>query len=255
VRRLATLLWLHVVRQVLSWSGSWWFILALAAGQVLPPLIGLAVWRAVFPDSGQVSTYYVALLFTVATTASYENHTFSQGIYIGTLSDQLVRPTPVVLSPLGENIALRVWITLFSLPVVVLVAVATEVRIRPADLMSAVPLWLGAGVLRFLLTWCLAMAAFWSERVHAITAFGTTLTYLLGGNAVPLAFLPAGWSETLRYLPFYSMVGLPADAAAGLSPARAVAGMAVQWGWILATGLLSMLLWRRGLNRYTSVGA
>jgi ABC-type uncharacterized transport system permease subunit len=37
-------------------------VLALAAGQVLPPLIGLAVWLAVFPDSSQVSTYYVALL-------------------------------------------------------------------------------------------------------------------------------------------------------------------------------------------------
>lgn len=253
-RRLARLLGVHVVRQVLTWSGAWWFAFALAAGQILPPLIGLAVWQAVFPDSSQVSTYYLVVLFVVATTASYENHTFSQSIYKGTLSDQLVRPAPTPLLPLGENIAIRVWVSLFALPVVVLVAVTSDIAISPVDLAYAIPLWLGAGVLRFLFTWCLAMTAFWTERVHAITGFGTTLMYLLGGNAVPVGLLPGGVSTVARYLPFYSMVGLPADTAAGQPLAAALAGLTVQLGWVLVLGVLAVLLWRRGLRRYTAVG-
>ncbi|MFK3978766.1 ABC-2 family transporter protein [Micromonospora sp. NPDC050397] len=252
--RLLGLFGLQVKRQILGWSGSWWFIVALAAGQLLAPLIGMAVWMTVFPDSSRVSTYYLALLFTVATTASYENHIFSQSIYRGTLSERLVEPQPVVLAPLAENTAIRVWITMFALPVVALVALATRVSTDLGSLSQAAPLWLGAGMLRFLFTWCLAMSAFWSERVHAITGFGTTLTFLLGGNAVPISFLPPDLTSVLRYLPFYSMVGLPADTSAGIPPTQVFRGALVQLAWLGLMGGLAVLLWRRGLRRYTSAG-
>lgn len=252
--RLVRLLWIHVVRQILTWSGAWWFAFALAAGQLLPPLIGLAVWRSVFPDSSYISTYYLAVLFAVATTVSYENHTFSQSIYKGTLSDELLKPQPVVLAPLGANFAIRAWITMFSVPVVLLVAVAVAVDFNTSDLLIATPVWLGAGLLRFLFTWCLAMTAFWTQRAHAITAFGTTLTYMLGGIAVPVTLLPSGWSLLARYLPFYSMVGLPADAASGQVKGTVLGGVAVQLGWLLLTGALAVALWRLGRARYTAVG-
>jgi ABC-2 type transport system permease protein len=252
--RIASLFWLHVVRQVLAWSGSWWFVFALAAGQLLPPLIGLAVWRSVFPDSSYVSTYYLCILFTLATTASYENHTFARNIYKGTLSEELLKPQPVFLAPLGENVAIRVWITLCALPVLLCVASVVTVAVEPTHLLLAVPMWLGAGLLRFLFTWCLAMTAFWTERVHSITGFGTTLAYLLGGNAVPVDLLPSGWGLIARYSPFYSMIGLPADIAAGASTGTALVGMAVQFGWLVLMGVLAVSLWRIGLARYTAVG-
>ncbi|GAA2909454.1 ABC transporter permease [Actinoplanes cyaneus] len=251
--RLLQLFRLGVVRQFLSWSGAWWFVVALAAGQILPPLIGLAVWRTVFPGSAQVSTYYLALLFTVATTASYENHTFSQGIYKGTLADELVKPQPVIMLPLSENVAVRAWIGLVAVPVIVLVGAMLTVPFEPGALLVALPFWLGAGLLRFLFTWCLAMTAFWSERVHAITAFGTTTLYLLGGNAVPINLLPSFWGDLARLLPFYSMLGLPADAAAGQAVQAGTAAI-VQIGWLVLLGLAARTLWLRGLRRFTAVG-
>ncbi len=252
-RRLALLLYLQIVRQVLTWSGAWWFAFALAAGQIVPPLIGLAVWRTVFPASSQISIYYLAVLFVVATTASYENHTFSQSIYKGTISDQLVRPVPTPLLPIGENIALRIWISLFAMPIVLLVAVLLDVAVRVGDLLLAVPMWLVAGALRFLFTWCMAMTAFWTERVHAITAFGTVLMYMIGGNAVPVSLLPEGLNTIARFLPFYSMIGLPSETAAGQSSSAALVGLLVQAAWLVVFSGLAVLLWRRGLTRYTAV--
>ncbi|MEV0461135.1 ABC-2 family transporter protein, partial [Catellatospora methionotrophica] len=223
--RLPRLLWLNVERQFLTWSGAWWFVFALAAGQLVPPLVGLAVWHAVLPDSSRVTSYYLAVLFVAATTASYENHTFAQRIYKGTIADDLLRPQPAVLGPLGENLAIRAWIGLTAVPVVVLVAATTTVSFPPGALAAALPAWLGAGLLRFLFTWCLALTAFWTERVHAITAFATTVLYLLGGTAVPVDLLPPPWAELAPYLPFYAMLGLPADiATAGAGPARRPAG-------------------------------
>lgn len=253
--RLAQLLYLHIVRQVLVWSGAWWFAIALAAGQILPPLIGLAVWHAVFPRSSQISTYYLAVLFIVATTASYENHTFAQGIYKGLLSDYLLRPAPVPLLPIGENIAIRLWIGLFALPVVLAIALTTHFSVAATDLLVAVPLWLAGGALRFLFTWCLALTAFWTERVHAITAFGTTLMYLLGGTAVPIGLMPGGLAEVARLLPFYAMIGLPAATVGGQPVTAVLSGFAMQAGWLCALGLLAVILWRRGLARYTAVGS
>lgn len=255
MKRLAQLLYLHIVRQVLIWSGAWWFALALAAGQILPPLIGLAVWSAVFPGSTLISTYYLAVLFVVATTASYENHTFAQGIYKGTLSEYLLRPAPVPLLPIGENIAIRLWIGLFAVPVVLALVLTADVSIAVKDLLLAVPMWLAGGVLRFLFTWCLALTAFWTERVHSITAFGTTLMYLLGGTAVPVSLMPRGLGEVAQFLPFYAMIGLPAATVAGQTVTAILSGFAVQAGWLCALAMLAVILWRRGLTRYTAVGA
>ena len=252
--RLAQLLYLHIVRQVLTWSGAWWFAFALAAGQILPPLISLAVWHNVFPGSSQISTYYLAVLFVVATTASYENHTFSQGIYKGTLSEYLLRPTPVPLLPIGENIAIRLWISLFALPAVLAIMLTADVSVDAKDLLVAVPMWLAAGVLRFLFTWCLALTAFWTERVHSITAFGTTLMYLLGGTAVPVGLMPRGLAEVARFLPFYAMIGFPAATVTGQPIAAVLSGLAVQVGWLCTLSMLAVVLWRRGLTRYTAVG-
>jgi ABC-2 type transport system permease protein len=254
VIRLARLFWLNVVREVLGWSGSWWFAFALAGGQLIPPLVGLAIWRSVFPDSNQISAYYLALLIVVATTASYENHTFSERIYKGTLTEELVKPQPVILAPLGENTAIRVWISVFALPIALFVATITRATFEPTDLLMALPMWLLAGVLRFLFTLCLAITAFWTERVHAITGFGTALMYLLGGTAVPIHLLPSGWSSLARSLPFYSMVGLPADVAAGLPSGAALTGLLVQCLWLLLMAMLATTLWRQGLRRYTAVG-
>jgi ABC-2 type transport system permease protein len=130
----------------------------------------------------------------------------------------------------------------------------TAVSFDPRALLTAVPLWIGAGCLRFLFTWCLAMTAFWTERVHAITAFGTILLYMLGGSAVPVDLFPAFWRTLAYALPFYSMIGLPADAAAGQPIQTVLGGALVQALWLLAIGIVAVGTWRRGLRRYTAVG-
>jgi len=253
--RLLRLLWINVECQFLGWSSSWWFAVGLAAGQIVPPLIGLAVWRTVFPGSNQIASYYVAVLFVAATTGSYENHTFSRAIYKGTVASELVKPQPVVLGPLGENIAIRAWLGIIATPVVVLVATITSVSFRSEELLAAVPLWLGACILRFLFTWCLAMLAFWTQQVDSIIGFGLALLYMLGGNAVPVNLFPPFWSALARALPFYSMLGLPAAVATGQPGTTVLAGVAVQVGWLVFMALSAMALWRRGLRRYTVVGA
>jgi ABC-2 type transport system permease protein len=111
----------------------------------------------------------VALLLVTLMTESFEQFTFSEQLYDGTISHDLLRPQPVVINTIGTNIAIRSW---------------------------------------------LSLTAFWTERVHSIVGFGSYLNYLIGGTVAPLAFLPEPWRGLGQVLPFYGMLGLPANGEA-----------------------------------------
>lgn len=254
--RLLLLVALRVRRQFLDWSGGWWFIVTLVFNQALGPLIGLFVWSAVFPHDPRIVAYFVALVAVQLMTASYENHTFSETVYHGTVSDELLKPQPVVVGPIGENIAIRIWMTLFGLPLAALAGVGLGASYRWQHLLLALPALLVAAILRFLFTWVLALTAFWTERVHAVAGFGGTLTFLLGGAAAPIALLPEPWRSVAAALPLHAMLGLPADIATGaLDGAQVAAALGRGLGWIAVFGALAVAIWRSGVRRYTVVGA
>jgi ABC-type uncharacterized transport system permease subunit len=255
VTRVLRLTGLHVWREILNWSGGWWFAVTLVAGETIAPLIGLFVWSEVLPGDPRIASYYIALLGVGLMTASYENHTFSGRIYDGYVSHDLLKPQPVVIGPIGVNLAIRVWLVMIGLPVLMLTALTLDGSFAVLDVAVALPAAVFAALLRFLFTWSLALAAFWTERVHAVVGFGQVLIFLLGGSAAPVVFLPEPVRSIAEALPFRAMLGFPAELATGsLSWAQGVQGYAWQVGWIVVFGVLAMLVWRAGVRRFTAVG-
>lgn len=256
ILRLLRLVRLEIWRQVVSWSGAWWFLITLIAGQAVAPLLGLFVWVHVPSAGPNIGSYYVAAICAALMTASFENHTFANSIYSGDVSDALLRPQPTVIGPLGENLAIRLWMTLLGIPLLVASGFAVHVRFSVPEVAIAVPALGLAATLRFLFTWTLAMAAFWTERVHALVAFGTVLITLLGGAAAPNALLPQPIRAIAQILPFRSMLGFPAELAAGtLNAQQTTVGYATALFWTLALAGCAVTAWRSGLRRYSTVGA
>ncbi|MGW7681027.1 ABC-2 family transporter protein [Kribbella sp. NPDC054772] len=254
--RILRLVRLEIWRQILGWSGAWWFLVTLILGQAVAPLLGLFLWRHVPGAGAQVSSYYLAVICVALLTASFENHTFAQAIYNGSVATALLRPQPAVIGPLGENLAIRFWMFLLGIPLLVVVGFATGASFGPLAVLTAVPALVLAAVLHFLFVWTLAMAAFWTERVHAVVAFGTVLIFLLGGSAAPNALLPDPLRTIAQVLPFRSMLGFPAELAAGnLTSTAAAAGYAVSVVWTVVLGSCAVGAWRLGVRRYTTVGA
>ncbi|MFI6674874.1 ABC-2 family transporter protein [Kribbella sp. NPDC050470] len=254
--RIVRLLRLEIWRQVIGWSGAWWFLVTLILGQAVAPLLGLFVWQHVPGAGADVGSYYLAVICVALLTASFENHTFAQAIYSGDVSAALLRPQPVVIGPLGENLAIRLWMFLLGIPLLVLVGFTMGVSFAPLALLAALPAVVLAAILHFLFVWTLAMAAFWTERVHAVVAFGAVLIFLLGGTAAPNALLPEPLRTIAQLLPFRSMLGFPAELAAGtLTLADAAAGYAIAVVWTVALGGCAVGAWRLGIRRYTTVGA
>ncbi len=256
-RRFLKLVALRIRMEVLEWSGTWWFLFTLVIQAIVGPLIGMFVWSAVYPADPYVATYYVALLLVTVMTESFEQFTFSEKIYDGTISHDLLRPQPVIVNTIGTNIAIRAWLTIMGVPVVLLTALAFGVTLSWSAALSALPVFLLGATLSFCWIFTLSLTAFWTERVHAIVGFGWTLNTLLGGTIAPLAFLPGPLRDIGHILPFYGMLGLPADVIAGRvhGTAQLLTGIGYQVAWISIFVTTAVLLWRAGIRRYTVVGA
>lgn len=253
--RLVRLLSLYTRRKFLQWLGWRAFLITLAVDQAIAPLLGLAVWSAALPGRPGIAAYYVALLAVQLMTVSYEHHTFSNGIYAGALSHDLLRPHPVVVATLGENVALRIWHLLVGLPLIVVAGLVAGAAFDLRSLLLALPAVVLAAALRFLFTYILALSAFWTARAHGVVGLGETLIFLLGGAAAPIALFPERIRPLGEALPFRALLGFPAEiASGGISGARALEGYAWQVLWLAVFSLAAAFAWRSGVRRYTAVG-
>lgn len=253
--RTLKLLAIYIRRQFLEWLAWRAFLITLVINQAITPLIGLAVWSVALPGQPAISTYYVVLLAVQLLTVSYEQHTFSNDIYAGGLTDTLLVPHPVVYPILGTNLALRLWHILAGLPLIRIAAAAVRVQLNGWDVLAALPALFLAGALRFLFTYLLALSAFWTERAHGVVGLGETLIFLLGGSATPVTLFSGALRTLGELLPFRAMLGFPAEiASASLSTAQIIAGYALQALWISILAALAVMVWKTGLRRYTAVG-
>ncbi|MEU4288024.1 ABC-2 family transporter protein [Kribbella sp. NPDC026596] len=254
--RTAQLLGFRIRQQVLEWSGAWWFLLTLVVQAVVAPLIGLFIWSAVYPDDPAIARYYVAVMLVTLMTESFEQHTFSGKIYDGTLSHELLRPQPVVIGVLGENLAVRGWLTLLGAPIVLLTGISLRVGFDWRSVALSLPCVALAAVLVFLWTFLLSMAAFWTDRVHAVVGFGSQLIFLFGGTAAPITVLPDLWRRIAELSPFYGMNGLPAEIASSTPYAGSLASaLGYQLVWVVVFVVIVGAVWRAGVRRYTAVGS
>jgi ABC-type uncharacterized transport system permease subunit len=254
--RTAQLLGFRIRQQVLEWSGAWWFLLTLVVQAVVAPLIGLFIWSAVYPDDPAIARYYVAVMLVTLMTESFEQHTFSGRIYDGTLSHELLRPQPVVIGVLGENLAIRGWLTLLGAPIVLLTGISLQAGFDWRSVVLSLPCVALAAVLVFLWTFLLSMTAFWTDRVHAVVGFGGQLIFLFGGTAAPINLLPDLWRRIAELSPFYGMNGLPAEIASSPPYGGSLAtALGYQLVWVVVFVVIVAVVWRAGVRRYTAVGS
>jgi ABC-2 type transport system permease protein len=81
------------------------------------------------------------------------------------------------------------------------------------------------------------------------------LVFMLAGVVAPMALLPEGMARLAQVLPFRYMVGFPVEILTGqLTPTGALTGMAVQAAWAGLAVVLTAVVWRSGVRRYSAVG-
>jgi ABC-2 type transport system permease protein len=236
-------------------------------GHVLEPLVYLVVWSTVSTSQGgavgdystrQFAGYFIMLMLVNNVSYTWIMYEFEYRVREGALSFALLRPVHPIHTDIADNLSSKV----LTMPMMVLIAVGLSLIFHP---LLAPPLWaiaaavpvLGlAFLIRFLLEWCLALAAFWTTRVSAINQTYFVLILFLSGQVAPLTLFPQPIQLLAAILPFRWMLGFPVELLLGrLTPTDALIGLGAQAAWLGVSLILMTVMWKAGTRVYTAVGA
>jgi ABC-2 type transport system permease protein len=242
-------------------------LLIWTIGQVLEPLIYLIVWSVVSSGSGgsvgsyttaEFAAYYVVLMLVNQISYTWIMYDFEYRVREGTLSATLLRPVHPIHSDIADNLSSK----LITLPIIIVVATGLAVGFHapispPPWVVPVFMLSLAlAFLVRFLLEWTLALAAFWTTRVGAINQTYFVLMLFLSGQIAPLSLLPQPVQAISYVLPFRWLIGFPTELFLGrVTAAQALVGLGAQAGWLIVSFAIMRTVWRAGVRVYTAVGA
>ena len=236
-------------------------------GHVLEPLIYLVVWSAVSRSSGgsvggygaaEFAAYFIVLMLVNHVTYTWIMYEYEYRVRHGSLSFALLRPVHPIHADIADNISSKV----VTLPLILAAAVVLALLFRPAFHLvpwaaaAFLPALLLAFIVRFLMEWTLALAAFWTTRVGAINQTYFVAMLFLSGQMAPLTLLPLPLQAIAAVLPFRWTTSFPVELLLGrIGFTQALVGMAVQLAWLGLWIVLLRLVWRAGVRVYGAVGA
>ena len=248
----------------LSWMQYRSFFFVLAFGWMIPPLVAMFVWMAAAGD-GNVGgiqrsvfvAYYLVLILVNQLTYSQTNWTVGDIIREGIFNHWLIRPLSPLYQILSSEIAGKVVYLIFTISILSVLIIL----LKPTFTFSSnqfLLFWLTlllAWALRFLWGLWIAMLAFWATRADALLALQNSLVFIFSGMIAPVAILPGFIQSLAQFLPFRYMVGFPVEIlTANLTNQQILFGLTVQIIWLSIAALLSWVVYKKGLQRYSAIG-
>jgi viologen exporter family transport system permease protein len=236
-------------------------------GHVLEPLVYLVVWSVVSEGGGgsvadyttaQFAGYFIMLMLVENVSYTWIMYEYDYRVREGMLSPALLRPVHPIHIDIADNISSKAITLPFMMIVAMLLSLIFHPSIAPQPwaLAAALPALVLAFLLRFLLEWTLAQAAFWTTRVSAINQSYFVLVLFLSGQVAPLSLFPRAIQIVANILPFRWMLGFPVELLLGrLTPTQAAIGIGAQAVWVILAYGLMRLVWKAGIRLYSAVGA
>lgn len=236
---------------------------------LLPLFAIITLWKTIYTDPNQrISGYTVVemvayyLLVTVIdnmTSVTEDDWQIAGDIKDGHISQFLLRPIEYLSYRLCLFSAARCVFTVAAAgPVTLFLLSQHDYFLWPASgaafVFFALSLILSA-LLQFLLSFTLAMLAFWVFEISSFAFVLLAMQRLLGGQMFPLDILPAWIQRILFCTPMPYTNFFPASIYLGrVQGAAIVSGLMIQAGWVVIAWFVARFAWQRGLRSYTAVG-
>lgn len=254
------------IEQSLEYRANF-FLTLLSA--VFPVIMQTFLWNYLYANSDAAAmtgySHSQILIYTLLATIVSQlvstgfEYQVNTDIKDGGLNKYLVRPVNYrkyqFFSFLGQKapqflLVITVAAGLLCFSVLVLGLKLTAVRVL-AFLLST----LLALSLNFLIFYCVALSSFWLADVRLLFGTVSVVLMVVSGGVFPLDIFGEKIAFLLDLLPFGYTTQFPVNIINGrFDRTRIVAGLAGQLIWILILALLSKIMWKRGLKRFTAIG-
>lgn len=201
--------------------------------------------------------YFLAAFLARQFTVVWVIWEFEREIVEGKLSFRLLQPIDPGWHHFASHIAERIARLPFAIALIVLFFFlfpqAVWIPTFSSILLFSLVVML-AFVLRFVSQYTFAMFAFWVERANSIESFWFLFYLFLSGLIAPVRIFPPALQKIVMWTPFPYLINFPASILVGL-PVNVGQGLCIMVGWIILFFGLNRWLWRRGLKRYSGMGA
>jgi len=215
-------------------------------------------------DASELGTYTLLASFVFALLSGYAMNEMADEIYVGDLSNYLLRPIGYYGYWLARTLAHRSLLLFFgALELGVLVLVfgvfggsSFVVQTDVAALGQFVLLLIGSIAIVQLLDFIAATVAVWTGRAFGprYIVYGILIP-LLSGALAPLDIFPEWFRAILAWTPFPSLAFAPLQAYLGrLDGAAFAQTLGIQAAWIAGLGIVLALMWRSATRSYEAYG-
>jgi ABC-2 type transport system permease protein len=245
----------------------WNFLLRVLVSFV--PLLGsVFLWNAVFTGhqsfagytfNSMIAYFITLILIDTLAIAVDDDFEIAEDIRDGRINALLLKPIDYRLYRFYLFASSRVVHTTFALVPLAIGMIWLHRYYDGLPWLANLPLALlataGAALIQFLFCFMLALIAFWILDIGSITFIVYSVEFLVGGRMFPVDALPHWMQVICLHLPFAYEYYFPAALLIGhVQGAAVVTGFLWQWAWIGFFYVLSGILWKRGLRKYTAVG-
>jgi len=242
-----------------------------AAFGLVPLMAILFVWERIYEGKGEagevagyalsqmISYYLVVTLVDMFTAVTEDDWQIAGEIRDGTISQFLLKPIDYLAYRFTLFFAGRSIYTLCAIvPVGLFIFFLRRHFLWPED--GAAWAWFGLStgmtlLLQFLISYTMALLAFWVLEVATLIFILFAFEYVAGGHMFPLDILPPAVQAALQFTPFPYMLYFPVSVYLGrVEGAGLIAGLCLQGIWVLLAYLLARFVWSRGIRKYGAYG-
>jgi ABC-2 type transport system permease protein len=240
-----------------------------AGFSLLPLLATILLWRSVYSHApgtisgyslGAMISYYLLITVVESLTAVTEDDwQIAADIKDGNISQFLLKPIDYMAYRMSLFASSRAVFSLLAvLPIGLFIFYWRDQLAAMPD--AGTLAWFALSIvlsalLQFLMSFVLALLAFWLLEVSTIIFIVFAFEYIVGGRLFPLNILPAPLAHALNFTPFPYQLFFPASIyLKQVSGADLIQGMLIQTAWVAAFYGLARWVWRRGIRKYSAVG-
>jgi len=236
---------------------------------LIPLFAMISLWRTVYASNdgnvagyslAQMISYYLVVTIVDALTAvNDDDWQIAADIRDGNISQFLMKPIDYLTYRFCLFGAQRmIYSAVAFLPVAVFIFLQREYFVGPPDgatlVFFAISVVMTA-VLQFLISYTLALLAFWLLEISTLIFIIFAFEYIMGGHLFPLDILPPLLAKALFFTPFPYQMFFPVSIYVGkVSGAAMYQGLVIQFLWLVAFYVLARVVWWRGIRKYSAVG-